>query len=252
MDFLPPNHASLAGGVPPAPVGTLFALGSRGGVAAPPRPDFPVLFGRNEPDVHICLGPDDPRVSRCHGRLLCDGHGWWLRNEGKLPIRLPRANLLVSGEELPLADGYSALFIKTAPRLEHLLEIWIVGSAPPEPTARPDDPTLPRRPWPLSDAERLVLTALAQRYLRQEAYPQPLSWKQVAEELDELAEPWTGPRPANVVGEVRERLHRSGVSGLTRGDVPEPVGNALNHNLIVELLETTSLVPPDLRLLGDA
>jgi hypothetical protein len=36
------------------------------------------------------------------------------------------------------------------------------------------------------------------------------------------------------------------VAGLTRDEVGEPVGNALNHNLITELLLTTTLVPPDL------
>lgn len=36
------------------------------------------------------------------------------------------------------------------------------------------------------------------------------------------------------------------MSGLTRDEVGEPVGNTLNHNLITELLLTTTLVPPDL------
>ncbi|MGH3874906.1 MAG: hypothetical protein ACRDSR_25960 [Pseudonocardiaceae bacterium] len=34
-----------------------------------------------------------------------------------------------------------------------------------------------------------------------------------------------------------------------RNEVGEPVGNALNHKLILELLLSTTLVPPDLRLL---
>ncbi|MBA9002962.1 FHA domain-containing protein [Thermomonospora cellulosilytica] len=251
--YLPPTMRSLATDVPPSPAGTLFMLAATGGIAVPPRRDFAVLFGRNEPEVHVCVGAGDPHVSRRHGRLLCDGSGWWIRNEGRLPIRMPHSTLLLSGEEMPLNPGYSPLFIRSSPRREHLLEVRIVGTAPPGPVARPDDPTLPRRPWTLSDTERLVLTALAQRYLRQEAYPQPQSWRQVAEELNELTgrQEWNPHRAANVVGEVRSRLSAAGVRGLTRDEVGEPVGNALNDRLIRELLETTTLVPPDLRLLGD-
>ena len=42
------------------------------------------------------------------------------------------------------------------------------------------------------------------------------------------------------------RLSRGGAPGLTREEVGEPVGNALNHNLLGELLLSTTLVPPDL------
>jgi hypothetical protein len=48
---------------------------------------------------------------------------------------------------------------------------------------------------------------------------------------------------------VRSRLSKSGVAGLTREEVGEPVGNKLNDNLLRELLLSTTLVPPDLRLL---
>jgi hypothetical protein len=41
-----------------------------------------------------------------------------------------------------------------------------------------------------------------------------------------------------------------GVSGLTREESGEPVGSALNDNLLRELLLSTTLVPPDLALLG--
>lgn len=51
-----------------------------------------------------------------------------------------------------------------------------------------------------------------------------------------------------VVG-VRTRLSRDGVAGLTRAEIGEPVGNSLNHNLLRELLLSTTLVPPDLALL---
>lgn len=48
--------------------------------------------------------------------------------------------------------------------------------------------------------------------------------------------------PHRVAG-VRNRLSREGVAGLTREEVGEPVGNALNDNLFAELLLSTTLVP---------
>jgi len=38
---------------------------------------------------------------------------------------------------------------------------------------------------------------------------------------------------------------------LTRDEVGDPVGNALNHNMLVELVSSAVLVPPDLRVLDD-
>jgi hypothetical protein len=253
IQYLSPTIGSLAANIPPSPTGTLFFLGAAGGISVRPRKDFTVLFGRNENEVQVCIGAGDPYISRRQGRLLCDGATWWLRNEGRLPIRLPRSTLLLSGEEMPLGTGYSPLFIRSAKRREHLLEVHIVGADLPKTDADPEDETLPRPPLKLTKTERLVLTALAQRYLRQEAYPQPQSWKQVADELNELAgrPVWHPHRAANVVGEIRSRLSEAGIKGLTRDEVGEPVGNALNDNLIRELLESSTLVPPDLRLLGD-
>jgi hypothetical protein len=52
---------------------------------------------------------------------------------------------------------------------------------------------------------------------------------------------------------VRERLATGDhpVPGLRREDgVAEPVGNTLNHNLILALLRSTTLLPADLHLLG--
>ena len=40
--------------------------------------------------------------------------------------------------------------------------------------------------------------------------------------------------------------------GLTREEVGEPVGNTLNHNLLVTLLRSTTLRPADVEVLdGD-
>ncbi|WP_239154920.1 hypothetical protein [Amycolatopsis sp. FDAARGOS 1241] len=108
--------------------------------------------------------------------------------------------------------------------------------------------------WRLSPEERLVLVSLAQRYLLQQPYPQPMAWRQIAEQLAEL-EPgkrWTPKRAEHLVVAVRARLARAGVAGLTREEVGEPVGNSLNDNLVKELLLSTSLVPPDLAMLEPA
>jgi hypothetical protein len=51
------------------------------------------------------------------------------------------------------------------------------------------------------------------------------------------------------VAGVRIRPSR-GCFGLTREESGEPVGSALNDNLLRELLLSTTLVPPDLALLG--
>ncbi len=249
---LPPSVGGLAGGAPPAPPGSIFVLAAGGGFAAPPRQRFELLFGRKEPDVHVCIGPDDPRMSRFQGRIVCSGTEWWLRNEGKLPIQLPQSRFLLSGNEIPLAEGYSPLFIRTSKRREHLLEIRVVGAAAPDLLAASADPTGTAAPetWPLDDVERLVLAALAWRYLRQEPHPQPQSWKQVAADLNNAGgrADWTHKQAANVVLKVRERLAPH-VGGLRLEDWGDPAGNMVNHQLIQELLQTATLRPPDLRLL---
>lgn len=252
---LPPSLGGLAGGVPPAPPGSIFVLAAGGGFAAPPRARFEVVFGRKEPDVHVCIGPDDPRMSRLQGRLVCSGTEWWLRNEGKLPIRLPQSRFLLSGNEIPLAEGYSPLFIRTSKRREHLLEVRVVGGVNRQDTlVGTDDETtsVELDSWPLDDAERVVLTALALRYLRQEPHPQPQSWNQVALDLNKAGAAgrtdWTTKKAANTVLKVRERLAPY-VPGLRLEDWGDPAGNMVNHQLIQELLQTATLRPPDVRLL---
>ena len=251
---LPASTRRLSDGVPSAPPGSLFALAEEGGFAVPPCP-FKLYFGRGKGDVHVAIGTHDPYVSRLHGILSCDGNEWWLRNEGRLPIYLPGDLMVLSGHDLPMEPGYTPIFINTPAHRSYLLEVHVVGrpgdpayEVPMQPTREPDV-------YPLSEDERLVLVVLAQRYLRQERYPQPVSWKQVAEDLNRVGEDreWTPKRAAHLVGAVRERLAtgRSPVAGLLREDgVGEPVGNVLNHNLIRALLKNTTLLPNDLALLG--
>ncbi len=253
VQLLPAGTGSLARGLPPVPTGTLFALGDRGGISVAPTARLTVIFGRNEPDVHVCVGAGDPGVSRRHGLIHHDGRRWLVHNTGHLPIRLPGSQLLLSGHQEPLPVAYTPLFIRAGRDREHLLEVRVTGTAPTGPTGvHFDDITHHTGTiWELSDRERLVLVALGQRYLGHEAYPQPLSWSNVAVELARLqpAAGWTPKRAEHVVAVVRARLAGNGVAGLARDEVGEPVGNALNHNLILELLLSTTLVPPDLRLL---
>jgi hypothetical protein len=246
---------SLASGVPPAPPGTIFALAAAGGFAVPPR-KFTLHFGRGEDDVHVPIGVNDPYVSRQHGVLVCDGQEWWIRNKGKLPIQLPGEALLLSGHELLIEPGYTPLFIGSAKRRSHLLEIHVVGSRTTDADGEQHSRTKAPDVYDLSLVERLVLTALAQRYLRQERYPQPVSWNQVADDLNRLpgGRKWTPKIAAHIVGAVRERLAEADdpIPGIRREDgVGEPVGNTLNHNLIQEFLRTTTLMPSDLHLLGE-
>jgi hypothetical protein len=201
--------------------------------------------------VHVCIGTDDPHVSRRHGTITRRHDRWMLANLGRLPIRFPGARLVLRGERVALDAAYTPLFI-VGPKQEHLLEVRIAAPAPVGPGTDQDAETRSRTTWPLSPVERLVLTCLSRRYLRQETAPQPLTWAQVAGELQELqpGEHWTWRRAAHIVTNVRKRLSPT-VPGLLEEELPPPVGNALNHNLIMELLVSTTLTTSDLHLLGE-
>jgi hypothetical protein len=246
------EHESLALGVPRAQPGAIFALAVGGGISVPPRDGLTVRFGRNRPDVEVCVGEDDLRVSRTHGTLTRTGGHWWVHNTGQLPIRLPSTQWLFRDEEpVPLAEGYTPLFIRGSRHREHLLELYVAGSDGGPPRPRPDAVTQPPHRWRLTADERLVLVVLGQRYLLHEPHPQPLGRQQAADQLTELrpAEHWSAKRVERVITAVRLRLSADGVPGLVREEVGEPVGNALNDNLLRELVGSTSLVPPDLQLL---
>jgi len=158
----------------------------------------------------------------------------------------------VSGDRAELPVAYTPLFI-VSPQQEHLLEVRVAtGAHPPASEDEREVETRDRGVWPLTPVERLVLVCLAQRYLRNEPYPQPLTWEQVARELSELRpmERWTWRRVAHIVAKVRRRLSPM-VPGLLEEEIPPPVGNTLNHNLIMEMLITTTIGKGDLKLLGE-
>ncbi|MGH8795286.1 MAG: FHA domain-containing protein [Stackebrandtia sp.] len=247
------EHGSLAFGVPTSPPGTIYALAIAGGIKLGPKEGREILFGRNRPEVHVCLGENDRRVSRCHGRLTCRLDRWWVSNSGRVPLRLPGSRLLFAEDEpVPLAAGYTPLFVRGSSGREHLLELYVAGADGQRPLPQHDHATRPPKTWRLTPVERLALVVLGQRYLLHDAHPRPLTWRQAADQLAELEQDagWSAKRVEHLVTAIRSRLSKGGVAGLTRDEVGEPVGNTLNHNLIRELLESTTLVPPDLRLLS--
>lgn len=253
---LPASTPSLAGGAPlTAPPGTIFVLGTGGGYVVPPR-TFTLHFGRADGDVHVAIGANDPYVSRQHGVLLCDGRDWWVQNNGRLPIQLSDGTLLLSGHDTSIAPGYAPMTIASPRNRTHVLEVRINGHQDGSGTSLPTARTKPVGLYQLSRTEHLAVIALAQNYLRQERYPQPLSWKQTAATLTRIPgqKLWTPKAVEHVVAGLRQRLARADVPvrGILRDDeVSEPVGSTLNHNLIVALLKSTTLMPEDLALIGD-
>lgn len=241
---LPASTARLRSAAPAGPPGAIFVLAAEGGYAAPPGA-LAVCFGRGRATVQVAVGVRDPYISRLQGVLTFDGREWWLHNEGRLPICLPDDAMVLSGRCLPLAAGYTPLLIRTPRKITYLLEVHVVREG--DEAAAPCAPGVGERPEliALSENERLVLVVLAQRYLRQERYPRPVSWKQVAEDLNRVSQraDWSPRSAADVVDAVRERLS-IGEPGAVEGSV-------LNHQLIRSLLHNTALLPSDLHLLED-
>ncbi|WP_285746509.1 FHA domain-containing protein [Lentzea sp. NBRC 105346] len=246
------HHNSLALGVPRVGPGSVVALAVSGRISAEPLEGKTIRFGRNLPQVDICVGGNDIQVSRQHGLLTHHAGQWWVRNIGRLPIRMPPTRLLFTDEDpLPLPDGYTPLFVRGTRDREHVLEVYVAGADGAVPTLLHGAETAPRKRWRLTDDERLLLVTLGQRYLLHEPNPQPVGRHQVAEVMAELRpdDDWTVRKVERVIAEVRQRLSSGGEKGLTREEVGEPVGNSLNHNLVTKLMSSTSLVPTDLALL---
>ncbi|SDW25396.1 hypothetical protein SAMN05421504_10176 [Amycolatopsis xylanica] len=245
------SHDSLALGVSADP-GSVSALSLTGGLTVAPVEGRTITFGRNRPEVDICVGENDLRVSRRHGLLTRQYGQWWVTNTGQLPLRLPSSRWLSSSEDpVPLPDGYTPLFVRSSPRREHLLELYVAGVDGARPPTRHEAVTQPPRRWRLTEEERLLMVVLGQRYLLHEAQPQPVARQQAAEILAELQPDagWGVKRVEHMVAAVRKRLSDGGVFGLRREEVGEPVGNTLNDNLLRELVLSTTIVPPDLMLL---
>ncbi|MQY12460.1 hypothetical protein SRB5_25940 [Streptomyces sp. RB5] len=254
VTLLPETAGSLSHPDRHAEPGTLFVRGSNGGMSVAPDANFTLYFGRNVPEVHVCVGAGDKKVSRRQGLITREPSGWVLRNTGKAPIRLPGSGLVLGGDGAHLPVGYTPAFIVSAQR-EHLLEVRVAGrseSVAGWDTDRIREAETIEETRGISDEEKLVLVCLAQRYLRNEPSAAPLTWAQVAFELGELCprEKWSTKRAARVVEKVRLRIsEKHGVRGLVEDEIPQPVGNALNHNLIDDLLVTTTIRRADLDML---
>jgi hypothetical protein len=237
----------LLGGAP-APPGSVFVLGEHGGYGAAPRPAHQLVLGRNDEEVHVIVGDGDWYVSRRQAVVRCVSYGaglaWTLRNLGRRPIRIPAAPLVLQEHEVVLKTGYTSLFIE-GDRL-HVVEVLVsgrLGSAQAPPDGQTGD-----LGHPLTPQQRLVLVAMFEAYLRQDDRAHPLSAKDTSAVLNTVPgqSGWTVSRVHHEVDRVRYQLAESGHGGLTAESAhPE----ALRLNLVDVLLDTGTLVPPDLRLL---
>ncbi|MFI2027837.1 FHA domain-containing protein [Streptomyces buecherae] len=248
---------SLARGVPPGRPGTLHARTVSGDLTAPPRLGLTVRFGRGDkPGTDLGVGVDDRRVSRRHGELTYRQGGWWLRNIGQQLVRLPRGRMMhATSEPIPLATGYTPLFVQGSGHREHLVELYVTDHDDRGPvSSRSADTVQPER-WALTDDERLLLVVLGQHYLEYEPDPRPLTYGRAAEQLAYLRPDagWTVRKIEYRVEAVRRRLHRTGFKYPLMHDNPEerPSDNSLLHNLLRGLVASTTLVPPDLELMED-
>ncbi|MGW0824621.1 FHA domain-containing protein [Streptomyces sp. NPDC002845] len=240
---------SLARGAPPAEAGTLHARSAAGEITVGPEPGRVVRFGRAEwPETDLCVGEDDRRVSRRHGELMYRHDGWWLRNTGQQPLRLPRDELVRPfTDPAPLALGYTPVFVRGFDYREHLIELYVTGGAPFAEYAP--------KAWPLSDDERLLLVVLGQRYLRHESEPRPLPHRKALQQLRFLRPDtdWESPGIEHRITEIGARLADSG--GPSHHPLPTAAdgggpGTAVPlHHLLKDLVDSAHLVSPDLALL---
>src|SRR5262245_55718272 len=181
MVALPVGHRSLAYGSDDPVPGGLLAQSRAGGVRVRPAEGRSVYFGRNFEEVHVGIGVDDRRVSRRQGALTRRGERWWVVNTGNQPIRLPNSRWLHrDGEQVPLATGYTPLFVPGSGRREYLLELFVVGAGN---TAGRAWPASCPAAVPLDADERLAVVVLSQRYLSYEADPRPLTWPEATGRL---------------------------------------------------------------------
>ncbi|MGW0763299.1 FHA domain-containing protein [Streptomyces sp. NPDC002814] len=249
--------ASLARGVAPSPPGTLHARTIIDDLSAQPQPGRTIRFGRGaKPDVDLEVGVDDLRVSRRHGELTYRAGQWWLRNTGRQLVRLPRGRTMHhSTEPIPLATGYTPVFVKGSGYRKHLVELYVTGHDDPWPVSHRDAGNVPPVTWPLDDDERLLLVVLGRRYLLYEEDPRPLTYAMAAKQLSCLR-PDAGWNERSIecrIEAVRRRLDRTGFTYPLMHDKSQgrPGDSALLHNLLKGLVESTTLVAPDLELMED-
>ncbi|MGA4842192.1 FHA domain-containing protein [Streptomyces sp. G45] len=251
------SASSLARGVAPARPGTLHARTVTGDIKVPPRPGLVVRFGRGEePDVDLGVGEHDLMVSRRHGELTYHDRSWWLRNTGQQLLRLPRGRMMhTSTDPVPLAPGYTPLFVRGSGYREHLVELYVSGHDDQGLVTRRRADTVPPKRWHLDDDERLLLVVLGQEYLLYEESPRPLTYTRAAKQLAYLRpdRSWGERKIEYRVESVRRRLHESGFPYPLLHDTTagRPSDNSLLHNLLRGLVESTTLVPPDLTLMDD-
>lgn len=252
LQALPVTHPSLAHGVPDRAEGMLYVKSLSGGVRLPPRDGRAIRFGRNLPEVQVCVGGDDRNVSRVQGVVEFRHGAWLLSNTGRRNLQLPRdQQLFTQDDPYPLEAGYTPVFIRTAERRTHLVEIYVSDGSGGAPRPVFGEPTFDGHRWQLSREEKLALVATAQPYLMHERNPEPWARGAVSALLREV-DPggnWSKPKVGRVVDRVRARLADQGVPNLTASEVGNPIGNRLKHNLVIELMASCTLVPPDVGML---
>ncbi|RZS32643.1 hypothetical protein EV193_11119 [Herbihabitans rhizosphaerae] len=212
----------------------------------------PVRFGRNKPDVEICIGEDDLLVSRQHGVLTHRSGRWWVTNLGRTPIRMTNFMMLYSrAEPVPLGSGRTPLYLRGSDSREHVLELFVAGAEGGTPPPRYGYDTVVPRPWCLDEEERLAVVVVGQNYLLNEPQPRPLARQSAADLLNDLRpdDQWSDRRVERVIARVRTKLSNGGVPFLMREELEEPIGNSLTENLMRELVQSTTLTPSDLDLL---
>jgi hypothetical protein len=248
----PPSLARLHETDQQSRPGTLHIRSLAGGIQVVPAPGRIICFGRGgKPDTHLRVGADDTRVSRRHGEVTYRDRSWWLRNTGQQLLRLPYGQLMhTTTEPVPLAAGYTPVFVRGSGYREHLVELYVTDYDNNGPDPKETAPTVPPRRWPLDEDERLALIILGQEYLRYDSEPRPLVYRRAVAQLRVLQPEfgWSKRKIEDRVAAVRRRLHDSGCvrAKLIRGEDDDACDGTLMHNLLRELVDSTTLVPPDL------